>query len=254
MIFVFLLISNVIVANFSVSKSHFSIKLVVVNSDNCCQLFIINSGFEQATHFTSIEKEQEFYNYRYHINIPFFLKIKKDICEDLFKMKLLDSSMTPFSFYKKLQLEKAEVVKVDYSNNVNFSLRKKNKCYELTSTKEEAIILPETEARVFREYVCDLNQFGVVIKITDKKVNFRVDGVYMQLLFLFFDLETSKNCCDCFCRAFFTDENYLEIKEMFILPFYEEENILLKEQYTNPKKLLQIVKKIKRSRVVELFK
>ena len=253
MIFVLLLFSNSMQANFTVSKSHSTLKMILVDSDSFCHLFIINSGFDQVTHFTSVEKDQDFYNYKYHIGIPFFIKIEKDVCKNFFKTKLVKNSITPCFIYKKLGLEKAEVVRVDYDNKINFSLKKENKCYKLTSSTEEAVILTKIEACAFHELTRNSDPFDFIIKVTNKKVNFQIDDIYMQVLFLFSDIKTTRESFNRYSRIIFTRENFLDIKDMLIVSFYDGENSVLTQEI-NPKEFIQKLKKIKKSIKANLFK
>ena len=252
MILVFLLIPKSMLANFNITKSNPAIQLKLVNSDELCYLFIVESGFDQATHFTSVEQEQNFYNYKYHIKIPFYLKIEKDLCEELVRMKLMNNSITPFSFSKKLRLEKAETVQVGYNNNFDFSFREENKQYEITSSKEEAAILSETEKNAMCNFTYKLGPFDLIIKISDQKTNFKVDDVYMRVVFLFCSAKITSVSSKCFSRIVFSNENFFDVREIFVLPFSEEENARLKQQ-TNPKQFLKTLKKMKKSRETELF-
>ena len=246
------MLSKTISANFNVTKTDFLTKPVLVRSNTNCYLFVLISGFDQATHFTSVGNKQNFYNYKFRIRIPFYLKIENYLCEHFFQMKLLDNSITPANFTKRLELEKAKAVSTEYENKIDFSLQEEDKHFKITSNKEEALILPETETNTLRSAAQNVAPFDLVIKITDAKIGFKVDDIYMKLMF-FINSESSDVSNNCIPRIIFTKENYLDIKSVLVLPFYEDEDALLKQQ-KNPRSFLQKLRKMKKSRMVDLFK
>ena len=250
---IFLLISKILFANFYITKSASVIDLMLVESDSSCYLFCLEHGFDQATYFTSIDKEKNFYNNKFHIKVGFYLKIEKHLCEDIFNMKLINNSITPRKFYNKLQLLKAEIIQIDYNNTLNFSLKEENKQFEIVSSKKEAKIIQDEEINILRGLTYDLKSFIFIIKISDEKINFKVDDVYMHSFFLFQTDETNDAFNTCSSRVIFTKENLLALKSVLILPFSHDECLLLNQQ-TNPRKFLQRVKEMKTSREVEMFK